>query len=280
MICYAHPEVLVDTQWVAEHLNAPKVRVIEVGYDLSNYNSGHISGAVGWGWSTDFQQSLRKDLPDKGEMEELLTRSGIENDTTVLVYGTRHNGYATFALWLLKIYGHGDVRFMDGNREKWIAEDRSLTTEVPIVMSSDYNIGEIDWNIRASRDRVLDTIGRPERILVDVRTPEEYHGELWDSWKYQAEASQRGGHIPGAVNIPWDLTIKEDGTLKPVEELQDLYTNKGVTNDKEVISYCIVGGRSNHTWFVLTYLLGYPNVRLYDGSWAEWGTLIGVPIEK
>ena len=280
MICYAHPEVLVDTQWVAEHLNAPKVRVIEVGYDLSNYNSGHISGAVGWGWSTDFQQSLRKDLPDKGEMEELLTRSGIENDTTVVVYGTRRNGYATFALWLLKIYGHGDVRFMDGNREKWIAEDRSLTTEVPIVMSSDYNIGEIDWNIRASRDRVLDTIGRPERILVDVRTPEEYHGELWDSWKYQAEASQRGGHIPGAVNIPWDLTIKEDGTLKPVEELQDLYTNKGVTNDKEVISYCIVGGRSNHTWFVLTYLLGYPNVRLYDGSWAEWGTLIGVPIEK
>jgi thiosulfate/3-mercaptopyruvate sulfurtransferase len=213
-------------------------------------------------------------------MEELLSRSGIENDTIVVVYGTRRNGYATFALWLLKIYGHGDVRFMDGNREKWIAEDRSLTTEVPIVMSSDYNIGEIDWNIRASRDRVLDTIGRPERILVDVRTPEEYHGELWDSWKYQAEASQRGGHIPGAVNIPWDLTIKEDGTLKPVEELQDLYTNKGVTNDKEVISYCIVGGRSNHTWFVLTYLLGYPNVRLYDGSWAEWGTLIGVPIEK
>jgi thiosulfate/3-mercaptopyruvate sulfurtransferase len=275
MIRYAHPEVLVDTQWVAEHLHAPKVRIIEAGYDLSNYNSGHIPGAVGWGWSTDFQHSIRKDLPDKREMEELLTRSGIENDTTVLVYGTRRNGYATFALWLLKIHGHGDVRFMDGNREKWIAEDRPLTTEIPKLMPSEYNIGEMDWTIRALRDRVLNTIGRPERILVDVRTPEEYHGELWDSWKYQAEASQ-----PGAVNIPWDVTIREDGTLKPVEELQAIYTNKGVTSDKEVISYCIVGGRSNHTWFVLTYLLGYPNVRLYDGSWAEWGTLIGVPIEK
>ncbi len=213
-------------------------------------------------------------------MEELLSRSGIESDMTIIVYGTRRNGYATFAFWLLKIYGHGDVRVMDGNREKWINEGRPLTTEIPSIMPSVYNTGEPDWNIRASRDHVLDSIGKPERILVDVRTPEEYHGELWDSWKYQAEASQRGGHIPGAVNIPWDETLNEDGTLKSVEELQALYTNSGVTPDKEVISYCIVGGRSNHTWFVLTYLLGYPKVRLYDGSWAEWSTLIGVPVEK
>jgi thiosulfate/3-mercaptopyruvate sulfurtransferase len=280
MINYAHPEILVDPQWVAEHLNAPKVRVIDVGYDLSNYKTGHISGAVGWGWSTDFQHSTCKDLPDKEEMQELLTRSGIESDTTVIVYGTRRNGYATFALWLLKIYGHGDVRFMDGNRERWIAEDRPLTKEVPTILPSVYNTRGADWNIRALRDRVLDSIGRSGRILVDVRTPEEYHGELWDSWKYEAVASQRGGHIPGAVNIPWDETVKEDGTFKPVEELHVLYANQGVTSDKEVIPYCIVGGRSNHTWFVLTYLLGYPNVRLYDGSWAEWGTLIGAPIEK
>jgi thiosulfate/3-mercaptopyruvate sulfurtransferase len=160
---------------------------------------------------------------------------------------------------------------MDGNREKWIAEDRPLTTEIPMVMPSVYITGKTDWNLRALRDHVLDTIGRPECVLVDVRTPEEYHGQLWDSWKYQAEASQRGGHIPGAVNIPWDVSL---------EELQALYTNQGVTPNKEVISYCIVGGRSNHTWFVLTYLLGYPKVRLYDGSWAEWSTLIGVPIEK
>jgi thiosulfate/3-mercaptopyruvate sulfurtransferase len=280
MLGYAHPEVLVNTQWVSDHLTSPKVRFVEVGFDAKDYKSGHIFGAVGWGWSTDFQHPSRKDLPDKVGMKELLDRSGIESDTTIIVYGTCRNGYATFALWLLKIYGHSDVRFMDGNREKWITENRPMTTEIPKVIQSDYQLGQINWNIRALRDRVIDTIGRPDCILVDVRTPEEYHGELWDSWKYQVEASQRGGHIPGAVNIPWDVTIKEDGTLKPVEELQVLYTNKGVTSDKEIISYCIVGGRSNHTWFVLTYLLGYPKVRLYDGSWAEWSTLIGVPVEK
>jgi thiosulfate/3-mercaptopyruvate sulfurtransferase len=277
---YAHPDVLVDTQWVADHLTSSKVRIVEVGYDLRDYDSGHIPGALGWGWSTDFQHPIRKDLPDMGQMEHLLARSCIESDTTVIAYGTRRNGYATFALWLLKIYGHGDVRFMDGNREKWITEDRPLTTEIPTFKPSASIAREPDWSIRAQRDRVLDSIGKSERILVDVRTREEYHGELWDSWKYQEEASQRGGHIPGAVNIPWDMTLKEDGTFKSVEELQALYTINGVTSDKEVISYCIVGGRSNHTWFVLTYLLGYPKVQLYDGSWAEWSTLIGVPIEK
>jgi len=280
MLDYAHPEVLVDTRWVAEQFNAPKVRIIEIGYDLSNYNSGHIPGAVGWGWSTDFQHPIRKDLPDRNGMDKLLARSGIENDSTIVVYGTRRNGYATFAFWLLKIYGHDDVRVMNGNREKWIAEGRPQTAEIPNFTPSGYITKEPDWSIRALRDRVLDSIGNPECILVDVRTPEEYHGELWDMWKYQAEASQRGGHIPGAVNIPWDMTIKEDGTFKSIEELQAMYTTKGVTSDKEAISYCIVGGRSNHTWFILKYLLGYPKVRLYDGSWAEWSTLIGVPIEK
>lgn len=277
---YAHPEILVETQWVAEHIALPKVVFIEVGYDTSNYNSGHIPGSEAWSWSTDFQHPLRKDLPGKRGMEELLTRSGIENDTTIVVYGTRRNGYATFAFWLLKIYGHDDVRVMNGNREKWIAEGRSLTVEIPVITPTDYLAKEPDWSTRAFRDQVIERIGKSESILVDVRTPEEYHGELWESWKYQAEASQRGGHIPGAVNIPWDQTVKEDGTFKPVEELQSLYIDNGVTPDKEVIPYCIVGGRSNHTWFVLTHLLGYPKVRLYDGSWAEWSTLIGVPIEK
>lgn len=277
---YAHSEVLVETQWVAQHLDAPKVRIVEVGYDLGDYDSGHIPGAVGWAWSIDFQHSIRKDLPDRQGMAELLARSGIENDTTIIVYGARRHGYATFALWLLKIYGHSDVRVMNGNREKWIAEGRPLSKEIPMIALSVYNIKEPDWSIRALRDHVLESIGKSERILVDVRTPEEYHGELWDWWKYQAEASQRGGHIPGAVNIPWDMTLNEDGTFKSTDELQSLYINNHVTSDKEVISYCIVGGRSNQTWFVLSYLLGYPNVRLYDGSWAEWSTLIGVPIEK
>ncbi|MCK9401737.1 MAG: sulfurtransferase [Bacteroidales bacterium] len=280
VLSYANPEVLVDTQWVTEHLTTLKVCIVEAGYDLSDYNSGHIPGAVGWAWSTDFQHPIRKDLPDKEGIEELLVRSGIKKDTTIIVYGARRHGYATFALWLLKIYGHNDVRVMNGNREKWIAEGRPLTTKIPTVTRSVYIATEPDWSIRALRDWVLNSIGKPERMLVDVRTPEEYHGQLWDGWKYQAEASQRGGHIPGAVNIPWDMTLKEDGTFKSVEELQALYTSNGVTSDKEVISYCIVGGRSNHTWFVLTYLLGYSKVRLYDGSWAEWSTLIGVPIEK
>jgi thiosulfate/3-mercaptopyruvate sulfurtransferase len=280
MLDYAHPEVLVETQWVVEHLNAPQVRIVEVGYDLGDYDSGHIPGAVGWAWSIDFQHSIRKDLPDVQGMAELLARSGIENDTTIILYGARRHGYATFAFWLLKIYGHDDVRVMNGNREKWMAEGRPLTAEIPKITRSVYTISEPDWSIRALRDHVLESIGKPECILVDVRTPEEYHGELWDGWKYQAEASQRGGHIPGAVNIPWDRTLNETGTFKSVEELKSLYTNNRVTSDKEVISYCIVGGRSNHTWFVLSYLLGYPNVRLYDGSWAEWSTLIGVPIEK
>jgi thiosulfate/3-mercaptopyruvate sulfurtransferase len=280
MSCYAHPEVLVDTQWVVKHLVAPKTRIVEVGYDLSNYVSGHIPGAVEWSWSRDFQHPIRKDLPDKDGMETLLTCSGIDKDTTILLYGTRRNGYATLAFWLLKIYGHEDVRILEGNREKWIAERLPLSTEIPVFIPSIYKIKEPDWGIRAFRDQVLGSIDDPGVIFVDVRTPEEYHGELWDDWKYQAIASQRGGHIPGAVNIPWNSSLKEDGTFKSAEELQIIYTNYGVTSDKEIIPYCIVGGRSNLTWFVLTYLLGYPRVRLYDGSWAEWSTLIGVPIEK
>ena len=280
MLDYAHPEVLVDTQWVAEHLTLHKVRIVEVGYNLDDYNSGHIPGAVGWAWDIDFQHPIRKDLPDRQGMAELLTRSGIENDSTIIVYGARQHGYATFAFWLLKIYGHNDVRAMNGNREKWIADGLPLTTEIPMMTQSVYTIKEPDWSIRALRDYVLESIGKRERILVDVRTPEEYHGELWDGWKYEVEVSQRGGHIPGAVNIPWDMTLNEDGTFKSAEKLQSLYASHGVKPNQEIISYCIVGGRSNHTWFVLTYLLGCPKVRLYDGSWAEWSTLIGVPIEK
>ena len=280
MATYAHPHVLVDTQWVASHLNDSNVRLIESAFDTEDYDTGHIPGALAWTWNEDFQHPLRKDIPDKDGWEALLSRSGIANDTTVVVYGAPNNWYGTFAFWLLKIYGHPDARIMNGGREKWTAEGRPLTTEVPTIAPTRYQAQEPDRSIRALRDMVQESLGNPSRVLVDVREPEEYAGKLMPSWKLPQERGQRGGHIPGAVNIPWHMALQEDGTFKPVEELQALYTGKGVTPDKEVISYCVIGGRSNQTWFVLTYLLGYPNVRLYDGSWLEWGGLIGVPIEK
>lgn len=277
---YANSEVLVDTQWVADRLDDPKVRVVESNVDRSAYDSGHIPGAVAWTWNEDFQHPVRKDIPDKEGFEALLSRSGIANDTTVVLYGTPGNWYATFAFWLMKIYGHGDVRVMNGGRKKWVDEGRPMTTGEPGTAPASYTAKEPDWSIRAMRDLVHDSIGRSDRVLVDVRSPEEYGGQLLPVWKLPNEAGQRGGHIPGAINIPWNMAYKEDETFKPVEELQALYEDKGVTPDKEVIPYCVIGGRSNQTWFVLKHLLGYPKVRLYDGSWLEWGGLIGVPVER
>lgn len=280
MPTYAYPHVLVDPLWVADHLTTPTVRLIESAFDAEDYDSGHIPGALAWTWDEDFQHPLRKDIPDKDGWEALLSRSGISSETTVVVYGAPNNWYGTFAFWLLKIYGHVDVRIMNGGREKWIAEGRPLTTEVPTIAPKRYRAQAPDWSIRARRDLVLESIGDPSRVLVDVREPDEYAGRIPPSWKLPHERGQRGGHIPGAVNIPWHMALKEDGTFKPVEELQALYAGEGVTPDKEVITYCVIGGRSNQTWFVLAHLLGYPNVRLYDGSWLEWGGLIDVPIEK
>jgi thiosulfate/3-mercaptopyruvate sulfurtransferase len=240
----------------------------------------HIPGALPWTWNQDFQHPVRKDVPDIEGWEALLARSGIANDTTVVVYGAPSKYYATYAVWLLTIYGHRDIRLMNGGRDKWTAESRPLTTAVSAVTQTTYRAQEPDWTNRALRDLVQESIGNPNRILVDVRETEEYCGTLSPTWKLPEEGGQRGGRIPGAVNILWSMVLQDDGTFKPVESLQEIYDSQGVSAEKESIIYCVIGGRSSHTWFVLKYLLGYPQVRLYDGSWLEWGGLIGAPIEK
>ena len=283
---YAHPEALVNTQWVADHLSDPSVRFVEVDWDIAEYNAGHIPGAVGWVWSKDVLHPMRRDVPDKAEFEAQLSRAGITNDSTVVVYGGLNNLLATFTFWLLKVYGHKDVRLLDGGRQKWMAEDRPSQIELPSLTPSAYKARNPDWTLRAHRDLIQEFIGKPDRILVDARPVDMYSGD-------NSAGAQRGGHIPGAVNIPacadmdnstfrgWlTPTTRPDGTFKSVEELQAMFTSKGVTSDKEVIAYCVLGGLSSHAWFVLKVLLGYSQVRLYDGSWAEWGNLIGAPIER
>lgn len=277
---YAHPEVLVETAWVAQHLQDPKLRYVEVDVDTAAYDSGHIPGAIGWNWKRDTQQPIRRDIPDQAAFEELLSKSGIANDTTVIFYGDNNNWFATYAFWLLKYYGHKDARVINGGRKKWVDEGRPLTADVPNVPRANYKATTLDKNIRAIRDGVEVSVGKSGRALVDVRSPKEYSGELLAPENLPQEGAQRGGHIPGAANIPWGQAVQENGTFKPAEELKTLYGSKGITSDKEVIAYCRIGERSSHTWFVLKYLLGYPSVRNYDGSWTEWGSLIGAPIEK
>ncbi|MBX6771230.1 MAG: sulfurtransferase [Chloroflexi bacterium] len=279
-LSYAHPEVLVETQWVADHLSDPNVRIIEVDVDTAAYETGHIPGAVAWNWQTDLSDRVRRDLIPKAELERLLGRIGATRDTTLVLYGDNNNWFAAWAFWQLKIYGHRDVRLMNGGRKKWIAENRPLDTSVPTFTPTTYVADEPDLSIRAFRDQVLESLGRPESVLVDVRSPREYSGELLAPENLPQEGAQRGGHIPGAVNIPWSMAVNEDGTFKSPEQLAEIYRSKGVTPDKQVTAYCRIGERSSHTWFVLKYLLGYPNVRNYDGSWTEWGSLVGVPIER
>jgi thiosulfate/3-mercaptopyruvate sulfurtransferase len=277
---YAHPEVLVETSWVAEHLNDPKIRLVEVDVDTTAYDSGHIPGAAGWNWKKDTQQTVIRDIPGKAAWEGLLSRSGITPDTTLIFYGDTNNWFAAFALWLAKLYGHADVRLMNGGRKKWVDEGRLLTTAIPTLAATQYKAEELDGSLRATRELVKEYIGQPHRALVDVRSPQEYSGELLAPENLPQEGAQRGGHIPGAANIPWGMAVKEDGTFKSGEELRALYGGKGITSAQEVIAYCRIGERSSHTWFVLKYLLGYPHVRNYDGSWTEWGSLIGAPVEK
>ncbi|HEV8339548.1 MAG TPA: sulfurtransferase [bacterium] len=277
---YANPEVLVETQWVADHLSDPAFRLVEVDVDTTAYDSGHIPGAVGWNWQTDTQQPILRDIPDRAGLEELLSRSGIANKTTVIFYGDNNNWFATFAFWLLKLYGHGDARVMNGGRKKWLDEGRPLTTAVPTVQRTTYQAKTPEMSIRALRSSVEASVGQAGRAFVDVRSPKEFSGELLAPENLPQEGAQRGGHIPGAVNIPWGQAVGEDGTFRRMEELKTLYGGRGITPEKEVIAYCRIGERSSHTWFVLKYLLGYPNVRNYDGSWTEWGSLIGAAIEK
>jgi len=277
---YAHPEALVDADWVEAHLNDPKVRLIEVDVDTNAYDQGHIPGAVGFNWKKELQDQVVRAPLSKEHLEELLGRAGVSNDTTIVLYGDNNNWFAAWALWILKYYGHEDVRLLDGGRVKWLADKREITTEVPSYSQATYHAGEPKTDIRALRDQVLSQIGQSNVALVDVRSPGEYSGELLAPANLPQEGAQRGGHIPGAANIPWGQAVREDGTFKSADELRALYGGKGVTPDKEVIAYCRIGERSSHTWFALHYLLGYPQVRNYDGSWTEWGSLIGVPIEK
>jgi len=277
---YAHPEVLVDTQWVADHLNDPKVKIIEVDVDTNAYDTGHIKGAIGLDWRKDLQARPIRDLLSKDKLEELLSSKGVSNGDTVLVYGDNNNWFAAWFVWNLKYYGHQDVRLINGGRKKWQDEGRELVTDAPSIKPATYKAGQPDKSIRALRDEVLADLGKAGVALVDVRSPKEYSGELLAPENLPQEGAQRGGHIPGAANIPWGQAVREDGTFKAADELRELYGSKGVTADKAVIAYCRIGERSSHTWFVLHYLLGYPNVRNYDGSWTEWGSLIGAPIEK
>jgi thiosulfate/3-mercaptopyruvate sulfurtransferase len=271
--------VLVSTDWVADHRTDPNVRLIEVDVDTSAYDTGHIAGAVGWNWKTDLQRKPVRDIPSKEEWEQLLGRSGVSNDTTVVLYGDNNNWFAAFAYWLFKLYGHNDVRLMDGGRKKWADEGRELTTEPANVPAASYTAQEANPELRAYRSQVEAQLGGQGKALVDVRSPGEFSGQLLAPENLPQEGAQRGGHIPGAANIPWGTAVAENGAFKSPDELRSIYGGKGISEDKEVIAYCRIGERSAHTWFVLHEILGYPNVRNYDGSWTEWGSLIGAPIE-
>lgn len=273
--------VLVTTEWAADHLHDDGVRFVEVDVNTKSYDSGHIPGAVGWNWKEQLQDQLRRTIASKEDFETLLGKSGISNDTTIILYGDNNNWFAAWAYWLLKYYGHEDVRILDGGRIKWENENRELTTVKPDVESGDYTISGVVEEYRAFRDDVAETIkGNGNGFgLVDVRSPDEFTGKILAPPGLN-ELSQRPGHIPGASNIPWSKAVNEDGTFKDPEELKALYEGEGITPDKEIIAYCRIGERSAHSWFVLNELLDYPNVRNYDGSWTEWGNLIDAPIER
>ncbi|HZT42849.1 MAG TPA: sulfurtransferase [Chthonomonadaceae bacterium] len=276
---YAHPEVLVDTEFVASHLNDPNIRLVEVDVDTLAYEQGHIPGAVGWNWQTQLEDTVRRDIPTRENFEKLCSESGIGNDTRVILYGDNNNWFAAFAFWIFQMFGHENVQLLNGGRKKWEAEGRPMTKEVPHYPPTQYRAKDPDFRLRAFYPEVRERVGKQNVGLVDVRSPQEFTGEILAP-PGLSETAQRGGHIPGAANIPWGQAVAEDGTFKPVEALRQLYEGKGITPDKEIIAYCRIGERSSHTWFALKYLLGYPNVRNYDGSWTEWGSVIGAPIEK
>jgi thiosulfate/3-mercaptopyruvate sulfurtransferase len=275
---YKHPEVLVTTEWVAQNLNAPNTRLVEVDVDTTAYEQGHISGAVGWNWQTQLQDNIKRDLIDRTALEKLLGESGISNDTTILLYGDNNNWFAAYAFWQLKYYGHQNVKLINGGRKKWLEEKRALTKDAANISPATYRVTRTDESVRAFKEDVLAIAqGKKRGQLVDVRSVDEFTGKIIAP-PGMTETAQRAGHIPNAANIPWAQAANEDGTFKSAEALATLYQGKGVTGSDEVIAYCRIGERSSHTWFVLKYLLGYNNVRNYDGSWTEWGNLIGSPI--
>jgi thiosulfate/3-mercaptopyruvate sulfurtransferase len=275
------PGALVDIEWARAHLDDPKVRFLEVDVDTKAYDTGHLPGAVGLNWRTQLTDRVRRDLVSRNELQALLREAGIDDDTLIVIYGDNHNWFAAWAYWQLRYHGLDNVRLLDGGRRKIELAGLPLTTEAPQHAAGSITVPEgTREEIRAYRDAVVAGIGDPKRGLVDVRSPKEYSGELSAPEGLPQEAAQRRGHVPGAVNIVWSNAVAEDGTFKPLDELRELYAANGITEEKEVVAYCRIGERSSHTWFVLSELLGYPKVRNYDGSWTEYGSLVGVPVEK
>ena len=276
---YANDQALVDADWAKAHLNDPSVRFVEVDVDTTSYEQSHIPGAVAWNWTSQLSDGIRRDIAGREEFSALLSASGIGPDTTIALYGDNNNWFAAWAYWQLKLYGHSDVRIINGGRKFWLDNGLPLSVDVVSYAATGYELPEPDFSLRAYRDDILPRLDDPTLALVDVRSPAEYNGEIIAP-PGMSETAQRAGHIPGAASIPWAQTVREDGTFKSAEDLATLYEAKGITADKDIIAYCRIGERSSHSWFVLHELLGYKRVRNYDGSWTEYGSLIGVPIEK
>ena len=277
---YAHPEMLVTTEWVAEHAADPNVRLVESDEDILLYEMGHINGAIKLDWQSDLQDQVRRDFLDRSGFEALMSSRGISPEHTVVFYGDKSNWYATYTLWLFKYFGHEDVRIMDGGRMKWEAENRPYTSATPSYPATNYVAKDPDESIRAFRDDVLTAVKSGTTQLIDVRSPGEYSGEVIHMAGYPQEGAQRAGHITGAKSIPWGMAANPDGTFKSADELEQLYTEKGIKTGEPIIAYCRIGERASHTWFALTYLLGRDQISNYDGSWTEWGSLVNVPIEN
>jgi len=275
---YAKDDVLVSADWAKQHLDDPNIRFVEVDVDTTAYDQSHIPGAVGWNWTSQLSDGVRRDIAGREDFSELLSRSGIGPDTQIVLYGDNNNWFAAWAYWQLQLYGHTNVRLLNGGRKYWLDNNLPLSTDVPSYPETGYSLPEADFSLRAFRDDILPRVGDPTLALVDVRSPAEFNGEVIAP-PGMTETAQRAGHIPGASSIPWAQQVREDGTFKSSEELTELYGSKGITADRDIIAYCRIGERSSLSWFVLHELLGFRRVRNYDGSWTEWGSMVGVPIE-